>query len=343
MNSVFFRTVSILLLLLLLSPVQGAFAGSSFDTIETDTPNRKMFGFFDLRDRETYIQITNLNPGSHNIHIQLFDVSNDCNENDFFDVYTPNDTHTYNIRDIQTNDGTPSGVVLPEGAYGIFVAFGEFTESIIGNIRILDNNGYEYRSNIPGTDMDINTDGNNLEEFATFNFNAQGGVLLSDIVLIAIEDSDEGKQEALLADILNVWSTVDVNIYDLNENPFSCRKVIYSCVNQESSLYQSLLEEAADPSGDDDDDDCDGGACAASVADIEYGINDAVPHSKGGELLCPGNNISEGFVRLEHIGRGGNEELSTQDEAVVYVGLNNGNGRGSLDTFWVQNGFPDEE
>ena len=57
MQSVFFRTVSILLLLLLLSPVQVVFAGASFDTIETDTPNRKMFGFFDLRDRETFIQI----------------------------------------------------------------------------------------------------------------------------------------------------------------------------------------------------------------------------------------------------------------------------------------------
>ena len=39
----------------------------------------------------------------------------------FFDVYTPNDTHVYNMREILTNDGNPSGVVLPENAYG-FVA-----------------------------------------------------------------------------------------------------------------------------------------------------------------------------------------------------------------------------
>ena len=133
-----------------------------------------------------------------------------------------------------------------------------------------------------------------------------------------------------MADILNIWSTVDVDIYDLNEVPFSCRQVIYSCINQESSLYEALLEEAADQG-------CSPGTCAASVADIEYGINDAIQHSKGGELLCPNNNITNGFVRLEHIGQGEN----ANDEAVVYVGLNNGNGRGSFDTFWVQSGFPE--
>ena len=309
-----------------------AFAGASIDTVETDSANRKMFGFFDLRDRETFIQITNVFEDSHNIHIQLFDVSNDCTENDFFDVYTPNDTHTYNIRDMVSNDGSPTGVVLPEGAYGIFVAFGEFTDSIIGNVRIVDNNGYEYRTNIVGTDMD--EDSGDLEEFATFNFNNQDGTTLSDIVLISIEDSDEGKQEALLADILNVWNTVDVDIYDLNENPFSCRQVIYACINQDSSLYESLLEEAAN----EQDNNCNGD-CGASVADIEFGINDAVPHSKGGELLCPGNNIPQGIVRLEQIGQGD----EANDETVAYIGYNNGNGRGSMDAFFTQNGAPFED
>ena len=251
----------------------------------------------------------------------------------FFDLYTPNDTHTYNIRDIQSNDGAQTGVVLPDGAYGIFVAFGEFTESIIGNIRILDANGYEYRTNIQGTDMDESTQGpGDLEEFATFNFNTEGGVTLSDIVLIAIED-DDSKQEALLANVLDIWVNVGVDIYDINENPFSCRPVIFSCITQDSALYESLLEEVPNECDD----------CGASVADLEFGINDAIPHSKGGELLCPGNNISEGFVRLEHIDKGSGEQFSTQDEAVSYIGYNNGNGRGSMDAFWVQNGAPIEE
>ena len=97
------------------------------------------------------------------VHIQVFDVSNNCNENNFFDVYTPNDTHIYNMRDIQTNDGNSAGFVLPDGAYGFVFALviepdgvddppepgtiWNDAEVLIGNLRILDNNGYEYRTN----------------------------------------------------------------------------------------------------------------------------------------------------------------------------------------------------
>jgi len=69
-----------------------------------------------------------------------------------------------------------------------------------------------------------------------------------------------------------------------------------------------------------------------SVARFEYGINEAIPHSKGGELLCPGNNISDGIVRL-------NPENSNSDVFTGYVGLNSGNGRGSMDSFWSKNFF----
>ena len=72
---------------------------------ETDTGDYQLVGFFDLRDRESYIQITNTDIVAQTVHIQVFNVGNLCNENNFFDVYTPNDTHTYNLRDIVTNDG----------------------------------------------------------------------------------------------------------------------------------------------------------------------------------------------------------------------------------------------
>jgi len=89
--------------------------------------------FFDLRERETYIQFTypdaslfeSVIQGPTGLdataHVQIFNVNNNCNENNFFDVYTPRDTHVYNMRDIQTNDGNPSGVVLPDDAYGMVV------------------------------------------------------------------------------------------------------------------------------------------------------------------------------------------------------------------------------
>ena len=95
----------------------------------------------------------------------------------------------------------------------------------------------------------------------------------------------------------------------------------FACVNEEHPLYAELLEEIEDDGG------------SSNVANIEYGINNIIPHSKGGELLCPGNIISEGFVRFE-IDEDGS---SVEDDAIYFVGLNNGNGRGSFDATWLQN------
>ena len=144
--------------ILLLLPVQ-AYSGH-YQIPDTDAGAWSQYSFFDLRDRETFVQITNTSSDTRNLHVQIFNVADNCNENDFFDSYTPNDTHVYNMRDIQTNDTNPSGVVLPDNAYGfvIIIAVGpdgngldaNADEVLIGNFRILDNNGYEYRTNSIG-------------------------------------------------------------------------------------------------------------------------------------------------------------------------------------------------
>jgi len=288
---------------------------------ETDTGDRQQVGFFDLRERETFIQITNTdtNPAGRIIHIQIFNVADNCNENNFNDFYTPVDTHVYNLRDIKTNDGNPSGVVLPPDAYGIIVATyvssnGSPPSAMIGNLRIEDNNGYEYRTNLQGPVRD---------EFAqnrifTFNFNTLGGVTLTDVVGISLDNIEDFSPpaEVFAADVVNIWRSVDVDILNNNEVTFSCRNVIFSCVDQDNPLLEALLEDSGD----------------ANVASFEYGINNALPHSKGGELLCPGNTISEGFVRLSNIGQGSD----TDNIFFMFIGLNNGNGRGSLDAMWNQ-------
>ena len=144
----------------------GGLIGSTAFISDTDSNSSRgslfdvLVYFFDLRDRETFIQYTypdRLNRGDvATAHVQIFNVADNCNENDFFDVYTINDTHSYNMRDIVTNDGNPSGVVLPDGAYGIVAISSQLVTAIpnnsgfsgaFGNVRILDNNGYEYRSN----------------------------------------------------------------------------------------------------------------------------------------------------------------------------------------------------
>jgi len=311
-------------LALCLIPVKNVFAVANRLAIgETDNAGNQLIGVFDLRDRETFYQITNTDtdPAGRNIHIQIFNVNDNCNENNFFDAYTPNDTHVYNLRDIVTNDGNPSGVVLPDDAYGIITAtitpHGGAPLAMIGNIRILDDHGYEYRTNlvdVGGSDVFTNDD-----DTLTFNFNTKGGVTLSDVMGLTLDGTDN--DEIFSSNVVDIWISFDIDIFDLNETPFSCRNVIFACLDQEHPLYEEVLDQSGD----------------ASVASFEYGINNAIPHSKGGELLCPGNVISEGFVLLDLIARGPDQDA----EFILFVGLNNGNKRGSFDSMWYESATDD--
>jgi len=295
------------------------YAGATSTVVETDAADFQLVGFFDLRDRESFIQITNTDASAQTVHIQVFNVGNLCNENDFNDVYTPNDTHTYNLRDIVTNDTNPSGVVLPSDAYGIVVAtYVDIADdgdplALIGNLRIEDSNGYEYRTNLNGIGED---DTSIFDPILTFNYNSEGGVILSDVVGISLNNQSDTSPpaEVFAADIVNIWTSMDIDIYDLNEVPFSCRNVIFACTDQNNPLLPALLEDSGD----------------ASVASFEYGINEAIPSSKDAPLLCPNNIISDGIVRLSFLGVGGN----TENLFVLFAGLNNGNGRGSIDSLW---------
>ncbi len=274
-------------------------------------------------------------------HVQIFDVSNNCNENNFFDGYTINDTHVYNMRDIQTNDGNPSGVVLPDGAYGIVAVTmgatigGGVVQSAratpIGNLRIIDNNGYEYRTNAQLFLDFIGFEPGIPEVFYSFNFNQKGGVTLSDVVGITLFLVDDPTfiLEWVAQPVQGIFSPFDIDIVDNNETIFSCRDIIFSCVDEENPLLEELLSIAE----------------TANVASFEYGINNAIPHSKGGELLCPGNVISEGTAILRPEAYPDTTAFSDILNQINgrgpfffgYVGLNNGNGRGSMDSFWTPN------
>jgi len=250
------------------------------------------------------------------VHVQIFDVGNNCNENNFFDTYTLADTHIYNLRNILTNDGNPSGVLLPDDSYGIITISAvngvggryNFGDKIVGNLRILDISGYEYRTNLQVLGPDFNTFIPNI----TFNYNTVAGVTFSDVVgiVLSLGSFDEGEIRA--ADVINNNAIFDIDIFDLNETVFSCRDVVFACVDQDNPRLEELLE-----------------FTGKSVASFEYGINDSIPHSRGSELLCPGNNIGQGFVRI-------NVEQLNGNLFRGYVGLNNGNGRGSIDSFWIE-------
>ena len=333
------RIIIFLLLFSIAIPISSSYAGfgGSFALNETDTTSNAIYTAFDLRDRETFVQVTNQDSSNQTVHVQIYNVANLCNENDFFDLLTPNDTHVYNLRDISTNDGSPSGVVLPEDAYGIiFIAAvpqGEvsiFFSPIFGNFRIIDNSGYEYRSNaqsfLTGRRMRL---GSNIA--TTFNFNSENGVVLSDVFGIPISTGQNGSIfsfEANIDDVLNTFFALDVDIIDNNEVVFSCRDVIFACIDENSPLQEELIQIANSQIIRTTE------RSSASVARFEYGINEAIPHSKGGELLCPGNVIPEGFVSL-NVDSAGN----FTGNFAGYVGLNNGNGRASMDAIIAPNIF----
>jgi len=313
----------------------GAFCkGCQTNQSGTDSDPFQLYAFFDLRDRESFFQVTNVNNANGStfnenitVHVQIFNVGNDCIENNFFDVYTPNDTHVYNLRDILTNDTRPAGVVLPENAYGVVVVSQVVGEgagivdgpgSIVGNFRVVDDEGYEYRTNAAGIYSRMGRQTGGFPNVYSFNYNTKGGVTLSDVVGIQVASVGEEDGEVDISNITDNYVAMDINLYDLNEVPFSCRNVIFACVDQDNPRLQELLEDSGD----------------VSVASFEYGINEVIPNSKGAELLCPNNVNTEGIVTLRPIGVGDTSESSF---FVGYAGLNNGNGRGSMDSFWAPN------
>jgi len=261
-----------------------------FSIAETDTTNYQLFSFYDLRDRESFVQVTNTG-GAATLHVQVFDVSNLCNENNFNDTYTPNDTHMYNLRDIQTNNGNDSGVVLPGGAYGFVVitvvqGIGQPTDTngvIIGNFRVLDNAGYEYRANSQGF-----KDGTPIGGKYFINYTTAGDINRSDIVGITVNNLLSGEVTAAGSSV-----TFDTSIFNNNEVIFSCSDTTFSCTE----------------------------------ATFEYGINNAIPHSRDKAVVCGSNNVPEGMVRLETIN-------DTATEAFAgFAGINTGsNSRGSMDS-----------
>jgi len=284
---------------------------------DSDADPFQLYSFFDLRDRESFVQVTNVSESPVTIHVQVFDVNNNCNENNFFDLYTGADTHIYNMRDILTNDSNPSGVLLPADAYGMVVftvvtgVGGSTVENtvLVGNFRIIDNAGYEYRTNMLGIRSLVQPEV--IPNFY-FNYNIKGNVTLSDVVGMSLDQNEE--EGEVVASPQDTYAAFDIDIFNINEVPFSCRDIIFACIDDDSPLLEQLLEDVG----------------GASVASFEYGINNAIPHSKGGDLLCPGNNISDGVVVLS-------PEVANFDTFVGYIGLNNGNKRGSMDSFWFDN------
>ena len=318
------RLVKYLLLALIISlpltmesfagpPVNRIAGYAETDTFSTTSSERhnQLSAYYDLRARQTHIQITNVGLNSVNIHVQIFQHDSNCDELNFFDELTPNDTVVYNLDNLIKNDGSEAPISLQEDSYGYVVitdsAFNGFggVSGIVGNFRIIDETGYEYRSNMvttprssPAGDIDITT-GNLIA-----NFNTIDGSNWADVVGYAYEG-----EQGFGSSVTNIDEgfSFDIFVFDMDEEPLSCDRRNFACGNV-----------------------------------MNYGINEDYPNSRDQALLCPGGGLANpqgGFVSFEN---GANLDITNNDGSDVFVGfigLNNANGTGSLDSWFYREGF----
>lgn len=308
---------------------------------ETDAKVDVLVGVFDLRDRESFIQVTLVdlnNPaGGARAHVQIFNLAQSCGENNFFDFYTENDTHLYNIRNIVTNDGSNPGFTLPDNSYGfVVISFEPHGDNPvddivqgIGNLRIVDANGFEYRTNLAGAGNNKKDKPHRDDGKWWFNFNTEEGVILSDIFATPIGNiRDDGTfvEGVVLGPITNNYNAVNVELLNLDEVLFSCGDTVFACTDGTDPLIPELLDIIAEIGNED----------LGAISDVraEYGINETIPSSKGAPVLCANNTVNAGTVFLggeEHNMSGnGRDHIAF----VIFVGLNNGNDRGTIDAAW---------
>ncbi|NIP29383.1 MAG: hypothetical protein GTO02_03230 [Candidatus Dadabacteria bacterium] len=298
----------LLIALLLILPIN-SYAGTNgiigILLDQTDIADFSISGYYDLRDRKSLIQVTNVLSTPITIHVQIFQNDSGCDELDFNDTLTGNDTVVYDMDNIIKNNGTPAPINLNDNSDGYVVVTldngdGTFDGSgfrpLIGNFRIIDDSGYEYRTNMSGI-----TAGDNDHLYA--HFNTADGANQADLVGYTITYQSTafpiGSSTVLNRD---QGTTFDVFVYDMVEEPLSCDSRNFACGNI-----------------------------------MNYGINEDYGSSKGTDLICQGGGLANsdgGYVLLVN-GRFPVSAGESFDGGFTifhgFIGLNNGNGTGSMD------------
>ena len=314
---------SVLLVLLSLGfNMPSAFAGGSFWNVN-DFPVSNTLAYFDLRDRETMVQVTNTSSTDPvTIHVQIFADAFNCGDRNFTDSLTPNETHVYDIRNLVRAIGTPVNFQIPDGSHG-FVAISasdvaatppEAQPSIISNFRIIDDSGYEYRVNSAGNPVLLTDEA--LELVARFTDN--WGANRSDIVGTRVFNS-AGLPDGTLDFTLQITDPYALSIFDDEETPNSCAQVTFGCDEFPGDDDAISIGDIADLDGD---------LPNFTSEFINQGINEVFTNSRDGAVLCAGDLNTDGYISLT-------PPVTDTIDFVGYIGLNDGAGRGSMDRFGV--------
>ncbi|MGQ0793906.1 MAG: hypothetical protein ACT4NX_07465 [Deltaproteobacteria bacterium] len=296
----------------------------------------QLYYFWDLRGGESFVQLTNTAPISQAFHIQVFDVSRNCQEFDFFDRYTPFDTHVYNLRSLTSNGAPGIGVgeapILTDG-YGFVVATlvdstgpggGNITiGNALGNFRIIRDEGYEYRTNAAG--ISILSIVLSLQNQAAavgpaalaVPFAGVDGAQFVDIVgipVVPLFDVNTFTGSGTVSAAGTIFAAFSANIFDQNEQPTSCSPVAFACDLTDSALRDTVLDLLG----------------SNFTLGFDLGINQRYiasrPEANDGDSICLGQDTA-GQLRLEAI-------VPLSAIFVGFYGVNNGDGTGSMDSMF---------
>lgn len=321
----------------------------------TETKSWVLYSYWDLRDRETLVQVTNPTPFNVAIHVQVFDSNQNCLEFDFQDTLTGFDTHVYNLRSLDRNNGVPLAAPDLSNGYG-FVAISVVTDvagciisdeefgcpfdpnlGLIGNFRIIDDAGYEYRTNSVGISRQELFAGDDDDGFLNFistvasgyhfNFNSISGTpQFSDVVgipsIISINPTTGVIEVFAGSPIFAGFRPV---MYDTIENPISCPQVAFACAQNANFIRDTLLELTG----------------LTATVGFNLGVNQAIPNSRGSDPMCLGTDPA-GWMDIDNLvfffdpaGQIIEPFLTVLGNFFVgFVGLNNGSDRGSMDSWW---------
>jgi hypothetical protein len=317
---------------------------------QTDEGAYRLISYWDTRGRDSYVQVTNTSTDRVRIHVQVFEINEglvtECEECNFDDELTGNDTHVYDVSNIMTNaiPGKPSRPACTEvldDSHGIFVVSIEADYGysgigyagggpLIGMFRIVDALGYEYRTNStsvsegkrgkPGHTLDIDGYRNRGGAYDFIvNFSTVNGNTLSDLVGITYLDLNPTSVYAG-PEVVSLWGEIgeeEILIWDDTEFDTSCSTTTFSCAN----------------------------------GNLNKGIDNALPNSKGiGNRVCSSSildSFDSGYLFMpfnQFFCTGGfSQEIgglpglcTARPHFVGFVGLNNGDGTGSMDSWWAQ-------
>lgn len=302
-------------------------AGEAFDPIDqTDTGSDRLIYYYDTVGRQTLIQVTNTSDEFVGIHVQVFNAANSCEEFDFYTCLTPGQTGVFDP------EALPEGPDLTDsnGFVAISIANVDGCSavplSLIGMFRIIDDNGYEYRTNAAWSEDPLAFDAfDNV-----LNFNDVNGNNLSDVVGITyvIENFDQVSASPFIGTTFGTVDFPQILIWDELEQPTSCSPTTFTCDNNSIN--------------------------SAVAGYINKGIDNSIPNSQGFPRICNSSRLSGAafgpvdagwlylpfwdYVCIDPDGTPENCEFDDDIRFVGFLGLNNGDGTGSMDS-WMSADF----